>query len=358
MSRDRFDVLDRFESLFQLREPSFERFLRRRDRKRRNQRVAAGAVGIGVFVATIWVVTSVGISDRGRTIGGSAPTSVPNVDGIGIIGLPPEDARPSLPARGELVVGFLFGHTDGDQGRFSLHLYADGRVVWQRLSSERDAGLIQQRLTPEGVQLVRSEVLATGFFYRDVDREVVGPLGGLHFGSIEVRTDRLERMSWGGVSLDDARSPVESSLTPDDVLAIERLDARLEDLGSWLPAGAWEQREPKPFVASRYSVCLETDRGGLETAIVTLPRPASDQLRRLGWTHQVIEPSPAGSPINVWCSFVTTDDARALARAIDDAGTASSVRRDVFGLGYAFERRDASTADVKLTFEPALPDQP
>jgi len=35
----------------------FERVLRRRDRKRRNQRVAAGVVGIGVFVAAIWVVT-------------------------------------------------------------------------------------------------------------------------------------------------------------------------------------------------------------------------------------------------------------------------------------------------------------
>jgi hypothetical protein len=56
MSRDRFDVLDRFEPLFQVPEPSFERFLRRRDRKRRNQRIAAGVVGIAVFVAAISVV--------------------------------------------------------------------------------------------------------------------------------------------------------------------------------------------------------------------------------------------------------------------------------------------------------------
>ena len=36
----------------------FERMLRRRDRKRRNQRIAAGLVGIAVFVAALGVVTT------------------------------------------------------------------------------------------------------------------------------------------------------------------------------------------------------------------------------------------------------------------------------------------------------------
>ena len=38
---------------------AFERMLRRGDRKRRNQRITAGVVGFAVFVAAIWVVTSV-----------------------------------------------------------------------------------------------------------------------------------------------------------------------------------------------------------------------------------------------------------------------------------------------------------
>ena len=42
----------------------FERMLRRRDRRRRNQRIAAGVVGIAVFLAAIWIVTSVGSFDR------------------------------------------------------------------------------------------------------------------------------------------------------------------------------------------------------------------------------------------------------------------------------------------------------
>ena len=41
--------------------------VRRRDRKRRNQRITAGVVGIAVFVAAIWIVTSVGSLDRTQT---------------------------------------------------------------------------------------------------------------------------------------------------------------------------------------------------------------------------------------------------------------------------------------------------
>ena len=46
---------------------ALESMLRRRDRKRRNQRVVAGVVGIAVFVAAIWIVTSSGSSDRTQT---------------------------------------------------------------------------------------------------------------------------------------------------------------------------------------------------------------------------------------------------------------------------------------------------
>ena len=41
---ERFDVLERFERLLEAPEPSFEGFLRLRDRKRRNQRIVAGVV--------------------------------------------------------------------------------------------------------------------------------------------------------------------------------------------------------------------------------------------------------------------------------------------------------------------------
>jgi hypothetical protein len=48
-------------------EPAFERLRHRRDRKRRNQRIKAGVVGIAVFVAAVWIVTSVSSLDRSET---------------------------------------------------------------------------------------------------------------------------------------------------------------------------------------------------------------------------------------------------------------------------------------------------
>jgi hypothetical protein len=41
--------------------------LKRRDRKRRNQRIAAGVIGIAVFVAAVWIVTSLASLDRSQT---------------------------------------------------------------------------------------------------------------------------------------------------------------------------------------------------------------------------------------------------------------------------------------------------
>jgi hypothetical protein len=51
----------------ELRPFTLEGFHDRRDRKRRNQRIAAGLVGIAVFVAAVWIVTSVGSLDRSET---------------------------------------------------------------------------------------------------------------------------------------------------------------------------------------------------------------------------------------------------------------------------------------------------
>jgi hypothetical protein len=52
-----------------------ERVLRRRDRKRRNQRIAAGVVGIAVFVAAVWFVTTGGSFNRTETP--AAPGGIP-----------------------------------------------------------------------------------------------------------------------------------------------------------------------------------------------------------------------------------------------------------------------------------------
>jgi Tol biopolymer transport system component len=71
---DERDLLERALRRFEP-EPGFtDRVFRRRDRKRRNQRIAAGVVGIAVFVAAIWIVTAGGWTDRSHTPAASGGT--------------------------------------------------------------------------------------------------------------------------------------------------------------------------------------------------------------------------------------------------------------------------------------------
>ena len=55
---DTRELLQRGVEGFEPMPDAFERVLARRDRKRRNQRIAAGVVGIAGFVAAVWIVTS------------------------------------------------------------------------------------------------------------------------------------------------------------------------------------------------------------------------------------------------------------------------------------------------------------
>ena len=55
---------------------SFDDLGRRRDRKRRNQRIAASVVGIVVFVAAVWIVTSAGSFYRTQMPAAPSQTNV------------------------------------------------------------------------------------------------------------------------------------------------------------------------------------------------------------------------------------------------------------------------------------------
>ena len=148
----------------------FERMLRRRDRKRRNQRIAAGVVGIAVFLAAVWIVTSGWSFDRGQpaVIGPTVPDAR-----VGFIGLPPEGATPSTPEAGELVLS-LWGRSTTDDGLLRAWVYADGRLIWTKEgdfpygANEITTGFLEQRLTPEGVERIRSEIVSTGLFADDL----------------------------------------------------------------------------------------------------------------------------------------------------------------------------------------------
>jgi hypothetical protein len=356
MTRDRFDALERFTTLFEPPDPSFGGFLQRRDRRRRNERVAAAAVGLAVFAAMVWAVANGGIPRTTRPPE-TEPTIAPSYPGaVGLQKLPPLGATPSSPRRGELVLSFSYGHTDGgDPGRFSLWLYADGRLIWERLGDGIHeglpaTGLIEQRLTPEGVERVLSEVVSTGLFDHDLD---LASGQGLFSGEVGVRDgERLVRVTWGD-GYDDGEQ--RTAPTRHQADSLRRLDARLLNPTAWLPASAWERRELGPFLPSRFAVCYnhtnEETSPQFEDVLAVFPPTAANLLRSWDRTHENL-----GGP-TVWCSGVTTDEAHILADILQNSGNpqvdAGPELGYYFGGGPEVPRVQAS-----LRFTPLLPHEP
>src|SRR3989304_716830 len=217
------DLFENVGERFAFPDQAFERLARRRDRKRRNQRIAAGAVGMGVFLAAVWIVTTGGPFDRALTPGASVPATTPpsvtdpapdvtpRPGAVGFIGLAPVGATPSAPEHGELVLS-LYGRSTTDGGRFRAWVYADGRIIWDMEgdfpygANASTTGLLEQHLPPEGVERIRSEIVSTGLFAHDLpllrgrvrdDASGIQQPVGIIWGTIQVRGgDRLGRVHW------------------------------------------------------------------------------------------------------------------------------------------------------------------
>lgn len=230
-------------------------------------------------------------------------------------GLPPEGATPSTPERGELILR-LEGSTKGQWNM--IWVYADGRLIWHRSgyrpedASEASTGLLEQRLTPEGVELLRSEIISTGLFERDL---ALASDGNPPYLEIQVRNgDRLVRATWAWRRNMGPGRPARAP-TPEQASALERLHALLTDPASW-PGTAWEEREIKEYVPSTYSICFRGIPQPIEPSrvLTMLPGSAQDLLRAGIRTQEEAMPSNEG------CYGVSTEDARALSQILDDAG--------------------------------------
>ena len=88
---------------------SFSDLGRRRDRKRRNQRITAGVVGIAVFVAAVWIVTTAGSFDRTTT-----PADKPKVN-------PADTAK-------EVTLGFLDAYAAFDAKKAMTYVADDANL--------------------------------------------------------------------------------------------------------------------------------------------------------------------------------------------------------------------------------------
>jgi hypothetical protein len=266
--------------------------VRRRDRKRRNQRIAAGVVGIAVFVAAVGIVMTVGSSQHQPTPGAETgpverkPVSIAHLQRIGFV-IPPQGASPSTPERGNIAL------KKGD----TLYVYEDGRVIWWQ---QGVPGRFEQRLTPEGVNLLRSGAVDLGF------HGVGLGFSGVPFGY---------------------------------------------DPGLGLPDSAWEDREIKPYVAARFAVCYgyhpPEEAPAPSTILSLLPGPAEAVLRGAG------APYRTGGKVPTPCHDVSTQDARTLDAIFREAaGMERDQLKEVF---FSFNAPNPIPGEVYIWMVPLLP---
>lgn len=334
------DQRERFERAFQrfeMPEPAFERLARRRERKQRNQRVAAGAVGLVVFVASVWAVTSRDPAGSERTpgsSGGPGPVATgPDLGLSGIPGLPPR-GMPTTSVNGELVL-----RQSSPYG--SLSVYDDGSLIWSsKIPDGADAhtGLTMQRLTPEGIEYLRSAILETGLFTHDLELDGGGSQPYLE---IEVQNgDRLVdvRLVWEGALLD----PNAPEATAEQERALDTLAGLLGTPERW-PENAWADRTMKTFVPGRYRICFRGFPHHLTTSetIALLPSVAADLI-----SDRLTDGD--GVP----CGDLPTDETRGLAEALDSAGLTPMLAET--WLRYNLDVPD-SRDELWIFFMPVLP---
>ena len=309
--------------------------------RRRRAVAAAGALVLmvtlgGVAVSrSLLVGDAVGPSDQTPTPSTTDPT-VPAGSRVGFIGLPPLGATPSGTNNAELVLHY-FGPDPGGWAKSNLWVYDDGRVIVEREADRPEGanafstGFLEQRLTPEGVETMRSYVLSNGEPLRN---DPPFPMW------LQVRDgDRL-------IDLDPA-------------VGIDA--ARLMDPADWLPDSAWQYREPRAYVPSSFAVCYEgPPRMAPSRMLEALPNPAADLLRARGRTPATTLHMDNGSISEgrEYCSVVTTEEARTIFGWLVGAGLQQG--DSTYVLNYSFEvdatpsQPDPPEAGIK--FEPVLPD--
>jgi hypothetical protein len=315
----------------------------------------------------------------------------------GFIGLPPVGATPSTPESGELLLHWE-GRTATLDGAplVRVWVYADGRIIWSQTASrsgriseganELTSGYLEQRLTPNGVELLRSEVVGLLDRSRTLletvppdDDPRPGPFGGLalfvpgdngfsgvRWGWVEVRDgDRLVRLQWRGFqeNLDGLRKTFEGTIaTTEQVSDLRRIDALATDPASVLPPSAWAVQKIKAYVPTHYEVCMDTSPPKDVSQLLTLlPAQSADVLRGKslnGSEGDLVEARDGGRTVVIgrsatYCAKLTTEEARAVAEPF--SGLDPDPRFHGVVLGYRLAEPVANLDPASIWFEPYFP---
>lgn len=279
----------------------------------------------------------------------SASPASPTTERVDFVGFPPEGAHPSTPATGNLVVRFQEILGFWGFGEVDLNVYADGRMIWQKWTRSNqavvvppgskpfDTGYAEQRLTPQGIELLRSKIVSTGLFDHDLQ------LAPRHQSDHSSRTLQITVLNGGRlVSVDIASLDMTLKKWPKETPAQERtlgrLKATLADPAAWLPPTAWADHKIRAFVPSRY--LLAYDRSAPD--ISKLPAP----VRELFLQYR-------GLFAENGCQELTTDQARVLLETLVAAGESPSTND---GQWIVFDLPGFSGIPSGLHVQPELPD--
>jgi hypothetical protein len=295
------ELLDRESQTVDLESGDFERLLRRRERKLRNRRLRSGAVALVVTLLTAAILLR---SFSSAPIPADRPVQPSPSQALPVDVTFPmfsADARPSTPVTGEQVLGFQsWGHASFP---VVVGIYADGRVIWH--PEQHDVGYLQVRLTPRGVETIRSMVISTGLVDGGSGLRVhAGPTSRLQLR----RGDRTVEVDWSNAG-------EKPTATPAQAHAVTELERFLGDPSAWqLPSGLYADPKIRTFVPFGFQ--FDFDRSGPDLS--QLPSPAREVMTRLT------------VPWHGKCDFVTSDQARELVEALARAGFAPLTNSPVY----------------------------
>jgi hypothetical protein len=342
--------------------PDWDDVIGRSGVKQRRHRVVVVLVAIGVAV----VATASAFGTRALILD------------KGFVGLPPEGATPSTPETGELEIWYWapWG-TRNHNGRTRAWVYADGRLItWggpDRPGSANplSTGFLEQRLTPEGVERLRSEIAAAGDFG---DPDELAPPGKPPCPLGQSPSDRERAIANGDCQLPTPEPAPDAPVTVpfstpivvaglgtlvhvDHARDLNQLYARLSDPESWLPASAWVERDVRAYVASKYTVCHggwpPDQHIGRSRILALLPPVVRELLGDASLRQGPLFGEPGNfRPSYEYCADMTTDEARAVAVALDDAGFHEDGSSR---LNYRIEAPGSNPGEANVWFEPYLP---
>jgi hypothetical protein len=206
----------------------------------------------------------------------------------------PEGA-PTTPDVGELVASVAHSGPGGDGTAY--YVYADGRLIRMYTQADGRNGFVEQRLTPEGVERVRSAFLASDLFEGNATPSNVSDCSGI------CARDNDGRFLIVPGSLSTMAQAAE-------------LVASLRTLDTTLPETAWVARRVRTYVPARIVVCLQTfaaipDRAigvplDLSAVVPTFPSRVAQLLQGRAPIGTLPNPDPA-------CFETTLDEARTVA---------------------------------------------